>query len=174
MNLKKLYLESEETEIDSDVKNIANQLGAEIKDVLTQSNQVEEALDPVSILSLVLTSNTVLHLLSGWVSKMMTKYDIGRGKEAIDKINTFTHKMEDDFKSPIRRVVSLFVKDGTTADKITNALFLVLILSLSLRCGLEAYNHALKSDVVSSIMSGVKTVAKGVDIAAIVKKLAQA
>lgn len=172
MKLKKLYLESMDTDMDNDVKKIADQLGSEIKDVLTQSGQVEEAIDVTTLLSVILASNTILNLLSGWTSSMMRKYNITKGQDAVQKINAFTHKMENDFKFPIRKVVSLFVKDKNVAEKITNALFLILVLSLALKCGADAYTSALKSKTINSIMSGIKTVAKGVDIVAIIKKLA--
>jgi hypothetical protein len=168
---KQTLAESELESIERDVQDLASDLSAAIKSELESEDTVTEGLDPVSILSLLMASNTMVHILSGWSIKILKKYNIGTGLDAAKKIHSFTHAIEDDFKTPIRRVISLFTKDPTTQEKITDGLFVILLLSLGIKCGADAYRALMGSSVVSAGVSALKGMMKGIDIMGILKKM---
>jgi hypothetical protein len=175
MKLSEIYKETlreaELTDIERDVQELANDLSRAIKTDLESEDNINESLDPVSILSLLMASNTLIHILSGWSAKILKKYNIGKGAEAAEKIHGFTSAIEDDFKTPIRRVISLFTKDPESQEKITDGLFVILLLSLGVKCGADAYKALMGSSVVSAGVSALKGMMKGIDIVGILKKM---
>lgn len=171
MKLKSLYTEGVAESMSGDIEDFAAELSGEIKNVLSDKTDIEEVVDVVSVLSVILSTNTILGILSKWVLAIMKKHDISKGRAAIEKIHLFSEQMEEDFKAPISRVVSLFVKDKKNIDAVTNGIFLVVLLSLAFKCGADVYREVMKSNVVSAIITSVKTITKGIDIMAIIKRI---
>ncbi len=48
-------------------------------------------------------------MIAGLSKKLFKKYDFGKGEAAAKKIYDFTHKNEEAFKAPIKRVVGIFI-----------------------------------------------------------------
>ena len=158
-------------------ENEMDQLGDELADAIEdkledKKDEINEAVDPLSLLSYVLAGNTLINIMSKWATKLFKKYDFGKGAEAAEKIEKFTHKLENDFKGPIKRVVGLFTKNKKTKSIITDGLFALLLLGLGAKAGSEAFASLKKSNVAASGVSGLKAALKGKDIATLVKDIA--
>ena len=90
-----LLKEEEEADINSsqlgsDISTLANSLDDAVEDQLEKSEEEEgdinEALDPASLLSYILASNTVVNILSKQAMKIAKKYEWGKGEEAARNI----------------------------------------------------------------------------------------
>ena len=161
--------------VESELNILGKELAAAIEIKLDdKKEELNEVIDPISILSYLLAGTTLTNILSKWVGKLFKKYDFGKGEEAAKKIEDFTHKLEDDFKGPIKRVVGLFTKDEKTRSMITDGLFVALLLGLGARAGLEAFNSLRSSSVVAGGVSSLKAALKGKDIVTLIKGIAKA
>ena len=167
--LKEGYLS--ESELDLLGGELAAAIGVNLED---NKEELTEVVDPISILSYALAGNTLVNILAKYVGRLFAKYDFGKGEEAAKKIYNFTHKLEDDFKGPIKRVVGLFTKDEGIKDKVTDGLFVLLLLGLGAKAGTEAFDSIKNSNVVAGGISSLKAALKGKDIVALVKNIAGA
>tara|TARA_B100000900_G_scaffold274088_1_gene234203 strand:+ start:536 stop:1372 length:837 start_codon:yes stop_codon:yes gene_type:complete len=169
---KQFYL-AEGQLYESEFDPLADELAAAIEVKLDdKKDELNEVIDPISILSYVLAGNTLVNIMAKYVSKFFDKYDFGKGKEAADKIYNFTHKLEDDFKGPIKRVVGLFAKDPKVKENVTDGLFALLLLGLGAKAGTEAFNALKASNVISGGLSSLKAALKGKDIVGLIKNIA--
>jgi hypothetical protein len=157
-----------ESEIDALAKELANAVEDKLED---KKDEINEALDPISILSYVLAGNTLVNIIAKYVGKLFKKYNFGKGEEAAKKIYDFTHKLEQDFKKPIGRVVGLFTKDEKTKNTVTDGLFALLLLGLGAKAGTEAFSAIKKSNFIAGGISGIKAALKGKDITTLVQDI---
>ena len=170
-----LLKEEEEADINSsqlgsDMSTLANSLDDAIEDQLEKSEEEEgninEALDPASLLSYILASNTVVNILSKQAMKIAKKYEWGKGEEAARNIYKFTHELEEKFKSPIRLVVSKFTKDSQKVKTITNSLFVLFLGYLAFHAGGSALKYLKQAKLSAGGIAGLKAALKGKDIVA--------
>jgi hypothetical protein len=175
----KIYRQQENKPISEDVleenemEDLAKELATAIEDKLEdKKDEISELVDPISILSTVLAGNTLINIISKYANKLFKKYNFGAGEEAAKKIYDFTHKLEEDFKKPIERIVGLFTKDDKTKKLVTNGLFALLLLSLGIKAGSEAFSAIEKSDAIAGSISGLKAALKGKDIKVVLKDMA--
>jgi len=172
-DLKKYLAEGQlhENEMDS----LGNELADAIEDTLEdKKEELNEVVEPLSILSYVLAGTTLTNILAKYVGKLFKKYNFGKGEAAAKKIYDFTHKLEGDFKKPIERVVGLFTKDPKIKKIVTDSLFALLILSLGVKAGSDAVNVLAKGNVASGTVSGLKAALKGKDLSVLIKDIAGA
>jgi hypothetical protein len=158
-----------ESEIDALAKELANAVEDKLEDKKDEINEV--LVDPISILSYILAGNTLINIIAKYVGKLFKKYNFGKGEEAAKKIYDFTHKLEQDFKSPIGRVVGLFTKDEKTKNTVTDGLFALLLLGLGAKAGTEAFSAIEKSDFIAGGVNGIKAALKGKDIATLIQNI---
>lgn len=172
VNLIELLYENEYqddlTKISSD---IANALKSELEAMDSEPQKLKEAIDPISIVSYILASTTLLNIISKWASKIFAKYDFGKGVEAADKIYHFTHKLEEDFQAPIRRIVGLFTKDPDTTRKISGVIYSLFLLFLGAKAGSEAVNALKNTKIPEASGSLLKAALKGKDIKTVLKAI---
>tara|TARA_R100001460_G_scaffold17311_1_gene37398 strand:+ start:387 stop:971 length:585 start_codon:yes stop_codon:yes gene_type:complete len=170
-----LLKEEEEADINSsqlgsDMSTLANSLDDAIEDQLEKSEEEEgdinEALDPASLLSYILASNTVVNILSKQAMKIAKKYEWGKGEEAARNIYKFTHELEEKFKSPIRFIVSKFTKDSQKVKTITNSLFVLFLGYLAFHAGGSALKYLKQAKLSAGGIAGLKAALKGKDIVA--------
>ena len=170
-----LLKEEEEADINSsqlgsDMSALANSLDDAIEDQLEKSEEqegdIKEALDPASLLSYILASNTVVNILSKQAMKIAKKYEWGKGEEAARNIYKFTHELEEKFKSPIRFIVSKFTKDSQKAKTITNSLFVLFLGYLAFHAGGSALKYLKQAKLSAGGIAGLKAALKGKDIVA--------
>jgi hypothetical protein len=164
--------ESEVEELDSmdigaDMADLANALDDEIEAELEdKEEELTEALDPASLLSYILASNTVVNILSKKAMKMAKKYNWGKGEEAARNIYKFTHELEEKFKSPIKFIVSKFTKDPQRVKIVTNSLFILFLGYLAFHAGGNALKYLKQAKLSAGGIAGLKAALKGKDIAA--------
>ena len=141
----RLY-EEEEDQFENDLAIAGNELADEIKDELESKDvEINEIATVIGILGYVLLSNTVANMLSGLSKKLFKKYNFGKGEAAAKKIYDFTHKNEEAFKAPIKRVVGIFTKNEKYKKIISDILYAIMILLMAGQAGGDAVNYIKKA-----------------------------
>lgn len=168
MKLRRLLIENE---YEDDVIQLSRELSAVVKSELENNNELEEAIDPASILSYILASNAILGIVSKWAMKIFKKYEFGTGVEAAEKIYNFTHQLEQKFETPIKKVVSMFTNDKKIIDTVSGVLFAVFLLFLGAKAGTEAITALQQKQISASTASTIKSALKGRDITHVVKNI---
>lgn len=159
---------------ENEMDQLGDELAAAIEDKLEdKKGELKEVVDPISILSYVLAGTTLTNIVAKYAGKLFKKYNFGKGEEAAKKIYNFTHKLENDFKSPIKRVIGLFTKDEKAKTIVTDALFILLLLALGGLAGTEALAALKKGKLSKAGISALKAGLKGKDVATVGKEIAQ-
>ena len=172
-DLRKYLAEAKLSENEMD--SLGDELADVIEDILEdKKDELNEAIDPVSILSYILAGTTLTNIIAKYVGKLFKKYNFGKGEAAAKKIYDFTHKLEGDFKKPIERVVGLFTKDIKTKKLVTDGLFALLILALGVKAGGDAVKVLSKGNVGAGTINGLKAALKGKDLSTLIKDIAGA
>ena len=100
MKLSQLILESDETQLGAE-------LAKAIEKELENKKPVQEALGVVGVISYILLSNTVAHMVSGIAKKIAKKQGWDKVEDKSKAIYDWTHKNEEAFMTPIKRVLSV-------------------------------------------------------------------
>jgi hypothetical protein len=173
--------ESEEDQFGAELDALGDQLAAEIKDELDDhkeeikksDKEVNEVVGVVGIIGYILLSNTVANMLSKFAKKQFAKRDWGKGEAAAKKIYDFTHKNEDAFKAPIKRIVSLFTKDAKKQKMISDILFAIVVLAMAGQAGGNAVSYVKKAGYLKGGLYGLKAAIKGTEVSNIIKGVVQ-
>ena len=161
--------ENEEDNFDNELESFAKQLGSEIEDEIEEKGGLKEAVGIVGIIGWILLSNTVANMLSKFAKKQFKKYDFGKGEAAAKKIYDFTHKLEEDFKSPIKRVVKLFTKNEKYKKSISDVLYAILIFMMAGQAGGDAVNYIKKAGYLKGGIYTLKSLVKGKEVHSLIK-----
>ena len=162
--------EDEEDQFSSEFDNFADTLAGEIKDELADKEEkINEIAGVVGILGYILLSNAVANMLSKMAKKLSAKYKWGKGEAAAKKIYDFTHKNEEAFKAPIRRVVGMFTKDDKKKKMISDILYAIMILLMAGQAGGDAVEYIKKTGYIKGGLYGLKAAVKGTEVAQILK-----
>tara|TARA_R110000744_G_scaffold53491_1_gene114186 strand:- start:113 stop:691 length:579 start_codon:yes stop_codon:yes gene_type:complete len=162
--------EDEENQFASEFDNFADDLAGEIKDELKdKEEEINEVAGVVGIIGYILLSNTVANMLSKMAKKLSVKYKWGKGEAAAKKIYDFTHKNEEAFKAPIRRVVSIFTKDDKKKKMISDILYAIMILLMAGQAGGNAVGYIKKAGYIKGGLYSLKAAVKGTEVAQILK-----
>lgn len=157
---------------ESEMSLFGKELASAIEDTLEdKKEELNEVIDPISILSYILAGTTLTNLLAKWTGKLFKKMNWGKGEEAAHKIEHFTHKLEEDFKSPIKRIIKLFTKDPKAVNIIADSLYAIVILSLGVKAGGGAVNSLMKGNIASGTLDGIKAALKGKDLGTLIKNI---
>ncbi len=173
--------ESEEDQFGTELDAFADQLAGEIKDELEDhkeeiqksDKELNEIVGVVGIIGYILLSNTVANMLSKFAKKQFAKRDWGKGEAAAKKIYDFTHKNEDAFKAPIKRIVSLFTKDAKKQKMISDILFAIVVLAMAGQAGGNAVSYVKKAGYLKGGLYGLKAAIKGTEVSNIIKGVVQ-
>ena len=169
----RLY-EEEEDQFENDLAIAGNELADEIKDELESKDvEINEVATVVGILGYILLSNTVANMISGLSKKLFKKYNFGKGEAAAKKIYDFTHKNEEAFKAPIKRVVGVFTKNEKYKKIISDILYALVILGMAGQAGGDAVNYIKKAGYLKGGLYGLKSLVKGTEVAVILKGVVQ-
>ena len=163
MKLQDLLLESEE-----------QQLAAQLKAVLDkemQDGELNELLDPVSILGWLLASNTVLDILGKYSAKVLRKLNLNKAADKAQAVHDWAHHNEKAMVAVIAQVISPFVKDKSKRDTVAKGLFIAVLAALGIQAGVGALNAIRGANVGSAALSMTKTALKGRDIANVGKEI---
>ena len=169
----RLY-EEDEDQFENDLAIAGNKLADEIEDELENKDvEINEIATVVGILGYVLLSNTVANMLAGLSKKLFKKYNFGKGEAAAKKIFDFTHKNEEAFKTPIKRVVGIFTKNEKYKKIISDILYALLILLMAGQAGGNAVDYIKKTGYLKGGLYGLKSLVKGTEVAVILKGVVQ-
>ena len=163
--------ELDASDIGDDIADVADSLDDAIEGELEKQEELNEVLDPASLLSYLLASTTVVNILSKQAMKIAKKYNWGKGEEAARNIYKFTHELEEKFKSPIRFIVSKFTKNEQRVRLITNSLFVLFLGYLAYHAGGDALKYLKKAKLSSGGIAGLKAALKGKDIISTTKDI---
>jgi uncharacterized protein YjbJ (UPF0337 family) len=169
--------EDEEDQFSTELDGFADQLAAEIKNELEDhkeeiqksDKELNEAAVTVGIIGYILLSNTVANMLSKFAKNQFAKHNFGKGEEAAKKIYDFTHKNEEAFKAPIRRIVGIFTKDEKNKKMISDILYAIVIFLMAGQAGGEAVAYLKKASYLKGGIYGLKAAIKGTEVATILK-----
>ena len=173
--------ESEEDQFGAELDAFADDLAAEIKDELEDhkediqksDKELNEVVGIAGIIGYILLSNTVANMLSKFAKKQFAKRDFGKGEAAAKKIYDFTHKNEEAFKAPIKRIVSLFTKDAKKQKMISDILFAIVVLAMAGQAGGNAVGYIKKAGYLKAGLYGLKAAIKGTEVSNIIKNVVQ-
>jgi|TARA_B110000285_G_scaffold35177_1_gene37709 hypothetical protein len=169
----RLY-EEDEDQFENDLAIAGNKLADEIEDELENKDvEINEIATVVGILGYVLLSNTVANMLAGLSKKLFKKYNFGKGEAAAKKLYDFTHKNEEAFKAPIKRVVGIFTKNEKYKKIISDILYALLILLMAGQAGGNAVDYIKKTGYLKGGLYGLKSLVKGTEVAVILKGVVQ-
>ena len=108
-------------------------------------------------------------MLSKFAKNQFAKHNFGKGEEAAKKIYDFTHKNEEAFKAPIRRIVGIFTKDEKKKKMISDILYAIVIFLMAGQAGGEAVAYLKKASYLKGGIYGLKAAIKGTEVATILK-----
>ena len=173
--LRESYLREEEVEqFEDDLALAGDAIADEIEDELKdQEIELNEVATIVGILGYILLSNTVANMIAGLSKKLFKKYDFGKGEGDGKKIYDFTHKNEEAFKTPIKRVVGIFTKNEKYKKIISDILYALVILGMAGQAGGDAVNYIKKAGYLKGGLYGLKSLVKGTEVAVILKGVVQ-
>ena len=166
MQLSNILLESEESQMAVQLKAAFD---AELKD-----GEINELLDPVSILGWALTANTVIDVLGKYAAKALRKMNLNKTADKADAIHQWAHANEKSVVNVVATVIKPFVKDPTKRQLIAKGLFIALLAAFGLQAGIGALKAIRGANVGSAALSMTKTALKGRDIAHIGKEILSA
>ena len=169
--------ENGEDQFSSELDGFADKLAAEIKNELEDhkeeiqksDKELNEAAVTVGIIGYILLSNTVANMLSKFAKNQFAKHNFGKGEEAAKKIYDFTHKNEEAFKAPLRRIVGIFTKDEKKKKMISDILYAIVIFLMAGQAGGEAVAYLKKASYLKGGIYGLKAAIKGTEVATILK-----
>ena len=173
--------EDEEDQFGDELDAFADDLADEIKDELEDhkediqksDKELNEVVGVVGIIGYILLSNTIANMLSKFAKKQFAKRDFGKGEAAAKKIYDFTHKNEEAFKAPIRRIVGIFTKDAKKKKMISDILFAIVVLAMAGQAGGEAVSYLKKAGYLKGGLYGLKAAVKGTEVSNIIKSVVQ-
>ena len=163
MKLQDLVLESDE-----------QQLAAQLKSVLDkemQDGELNELIDPVSILGWLLASNTVLDILGKYAAKALRKMNLNKAADKAQAVHDWAHHNEKAMINVVAQVISPFIKDKSKRDVVAKGLFIAILAALGIKAGVGALNAIRGANVGSEALSLTKSALKGRDIANVGKEI---
>tara|TARA_R110000744_G_scaffold82144_11_gene161413 strand:+ start:53 stop:628 length:576 start_codon:yes stop_codon:yes gene_type:complete len=159
---------------DEDFESMASILASKIGSELEgEKDEINEIAGVVGIIGYILLSNTLANMLSKIAKRLSVKYQWGTGEAAAKKIYDFTHKNEEAFKAPIKRVVGLFTKDEKKKKLISDVLYAIVILLMAGQAGGDAVGYIKKAGYLKGGLYSLKAAVKGTEVATILKQVVQ-
>ena len=163
MKLQDILLEGDEQQLAAQIKAV---LDKEMKD-----GELNEFIDPVSILGYLLASNTILDILGKYTAKVLRKMNLNKAADKAQAVHDWAHHNEKAMVAVIAQVISPFVKDKSKRDNIAKGLFIAILAALGIQAGVGALNAIRGANVGTAALSLTKSALKGRDIANVGKEI---
>ena len=163
MKLQNIILESDEQLMAAQIKAV---LDKELKD-----GELNEVLDPVSILSYLLLSNTVIDILGKYAAKVLRKLNLNKAADKAEAIHNWAHDNEKAMVNVIATVIKPFVRDEEKRQQIAKGLFIAVLAALGVQAGIGALDAIRGADVGGAALGMTKSALKGRDIAVVGKEI---
>ena len=107
-----------------------------------------------------MTSNAVIGFISKYSAKLFKLLKLDKAEDVAEKIHHWAHDNEKAFQTPIKRILKFFLKDETTIELLTKAIYALVVGGMAGQYGVAAVNKLSQSEWFSSAISALKTVAK--------------
>lgn len=163
MKLQNIILESDEQLMAAQIKAV---LDKELKD-----GELNEVIDPVSILSYLLLSNTVIDILGNYAAKVLRKLNLNKAADKAEAIHNWAHDNEKAMVNVIATVIKPFVRDEEKRQQIAKGLFIAVLAALGVQAGVGALDAIRGADVGGAALGMTKSALKGRDIAVVGKEI---
>jgi hypothetical protein len=141
-------------------KDIAAALEKELKAKSQDGKELNEEIVTATIAA-VMTANAVVGFISKYSAKLMKKLNFKKGEDIAEKIYHWAHDNEKAFQSPIKRVLSFFIKDPNSLELTTKAIYAIVVGSMAAGYGAEAISSLEKAPWFKTALTSLKTLAKG-------------
>ena len=152
-------------------------MAAQIKAVLDKElkdGELNEVLDPVSILSYLLLSNTVIDILGKYSAKVLRKLNLDKAADKAEAIHNWAHNNEKAMVNVIATVIKPFVRDEEKRQQIAKGLFIAVLAALGIQAGVGALDAIRGADIGGAALGMTKSALKGRDIAVVGKEILKA
>ena len=166
MQLSNILLESEESQMAAQLKAAFD---AELKD-----GEINELLDPISILGWALTANTVLDVLGKYAAKALRKMNLNKAADKAEAIHNWAHANEKAVVNVVATIIKPFVKDPEKRQTIAKGLFIAMLAAFGIQAGIGALKAIRGANISSAALSMTKTALKGRDIAVVGREILKA
>jgi len=107
-----------------------------------------------------MTSNAVIGFISKYSAKLFKLLKLDKAEDIAEKIHHWAHDNEKAFQAPIKRILKFFIKNETTVELLTKAVYALVVGGMAGQYGVAAVNKLSQSEWFSSALSALKTVAK--------------
>ena len=137
---------------------IAGALEKELK------NKKPEQLNEIAItgtIAAIMTANAVVGFISKYTAKLFKLLKVQKGEDIAEKIHHWAHDNEKAFQSPIKRVLSFFIKNPKTLELTTQGIYAIIVGSMAAGYGAEAISSLEKAPWFKTALTSLKTLAKG-------------
>jgi hypothetical protein len=174
VKLANIIFEQEELKVDEPFMDdfgaqIAKAVESELEQHKDELDQVDEAIGALSVVGYVLLSNTVASMLAKMSKYLAKKFNSPKMVKSAEWWEEFTHKNEEAFMTPIKRVVSLFVKDPAKQKAITKVLYSIVIFSMAGQAGQEAVGYLKKTEWAAAAGYSAKALIKGKEVSDLIQ-----
>jgi hypothetical protein len=151
----------EEKVFDKEFLSASNAIAGAIEKELKKrnTNEINEAVI-TSVIAAIMTSNAVIGFISKYSAKLFKLLKLDKAEDVAEKIHHWAHDNEKAFQTPIKRILKFFLKDETTIELLTKAIYALVVGGMAGQYGVAAVNKLSQSEWFSSAISALKTVAK--------------
>jgi len=154
----------EEKLFDAEFLKAANDIAGALEKELKERQEDKKPLDEAivtSIITAILTGNALIGFISKITASLMKKLNWKKGEDFAEKVHHWAHDNEKAFQAPIKRVLSLFIKDSSKLEAVTQSIYAIVIASMAAGYGADAINSLEKADWFKTALTSLKTIAKG-------------
>ena len=147
-----------DAELMAAASGIAGALEKELK------NKTPEQLNEVAIagtIAAIMTANAVVGFISKYSAKLFKLLKFQKGEDIAEKIHHWAHDNEKAFQSPIKRVLSFFIKDPKALEMTTQGIYAIVVGGMAAGYGAEAISSLEKAPWFKTALTSLKTLAKG-------------
>jgi|TARA_R110002050_G_scaffold52969_2_gene120433 hypothetical protein len=123
----------------------------------------------ISIIGYILVSNTIANMLAKMFKWLAKKYNKPGMMNNAEWWYSFTHKNEDAFMAPIKRIVGIFTKDEAKKKGITKILYAIIIFGMAGSAGGEAVQMLRKTKWATAAAYSAKALIKGTEVSTLIK-----
>jgi hypothetical protein len=151
----------EEKVFDKEFLSASNAIAGAIEKELKKrdTNEINEAVI-TSVIAAIMTSNAVIGFISKYSAKLFKLLKLDKAEDIAEKIHHWAHDNEKAFQAPIKRILKFFIKNETTVELLTKAVYALVVGGMAGQYGVAAVNKLSQSEWFSSALSALKTVAK--------------
>jgi|TARA_R110001592_G_scaffold19703_2_gene80487 hypothetical protein len=149
-------------------QTVEKELEANKEDIESKEGQVNEAAI-ISIVGYILVSNTIANMLAKMFKWLAKKYNKPGMMNNAEWWYNFTHKNEDAFMAPIKRIVGIFTKDEAKKKGITKILYAIIIFGMAGSAGGEAVTMLRKTKWATAAAYSAKALIKGTEVSTLIK-----